>query len=102
MPNQELVKYIQDSLAQNLAKEQINSSLLQAGWGSADVAEAFSVAEGRVAPAPHMAVAFVKWCGILYYRFYGNTLYPSRSKCTEDVASHDHVFHRGHWNRVGV
>ncbi len=50
MPNQDLLKYIKDSLAQNVSKEEIKRAVLEVGWAEADIATAFLVAEGGVAP----------------------------------------------------
>lgn len=50
MPNQELLKYIQDSLAHNIAKGEIERALLQAGWAESDIATAFLTTEGVATP----------------------------------------------------
>lgn len=41
MPNEEILKYIKDSLSQNYTKDQISQSLHDAGWGNDQVEEAF-------------------------------------------------------------
>ncbi len=41
MPNQQLIEYITQSIAQGVSKEDIKAALLGAGWKEADIDEGF-------------------------------------------------------------
>ena len=45
MADEEIVKYVRDSLNSGLSKETIRTSLFEAGWNEADISHAFKVCE---------------------------------------------------------
>ena len=58
MPNEEILKYIKDSLSQNYTRDQIWKALLQVGWGNEQVEEAFRSVQSSSGGTPAQPQGF--------------------------------------------